>query len=158
MARQETLDADWEQLKQVFGLPADLALISDPVLAHRRDRSGEVSLDARATEIIRRHYESDYRLIALCDEVRAKTKFGEGGMIAEKVASGEVEIAIHQYTEILPVQGVTPVGLLPPELQKVTVYTGALTASASPAAASLLDFLASASARPLFISRGFSAP
>jgi molybdate transport system substrate-binding protein len=92
------------------------------------------------------------------DEVRAKTKFGEGGMIAEKVANGEVELAIHQYTEILPVQGVTAVGVLPPELQKVTIYTGALTRSSSPAAASFLDFLASASARPLFLSRGFSAP
>jgi molybdate transport system substrate-binding protein len=83
------------------------------------------------------------------DAVRAKTRFGEGGMIAEKVARGEVEVALHQYTEILPVEGVTPVGLLPPELQKVSVYTGAVTrtASAPGEAAALLDFLASAEGR-----------
>ena len=94
------------------------------------------------------------------DEVRAKTRFGEGGAIAEKVATGEVEIAIHQLTEILPVQGVTSVGVLPPELQKVTVYTGAIArASPSPAeASSLLAFLASPESRPLFLARGFSAP
>jgi len=94
------------------------------------------------------------------DEIRAKTKFGEGGMIAEKVASGEVEIAIHQMTEIMPVAGVTLVGPLPPDLQKVTVYTGALPrASAAPAeAAALLAFLASAEARALFAARGYSAP
>ena len=94
------------------------------------------------------------------DEIRAKTKFGEGGMIAEKVASGEVELAVHQMTEIMPVAGVTLVGPLPPDLQKVTVYTGALPrASAAPTeAAALLAFLASPEARPLFLSRGYSAP
>jgi molybdate transport system substrate-binding protein len=93
------------------------------------------------------------------DEVRAKTTFGEGGMIAEKVARGEVELAIHQYTEILPVEGVTPAGLLPPELQKVTVYAGAVTRNAaSPAAAELLAYLASPQARSAFLARGFSAP
>ena len=94
------------------------------------------------------------------DAVRAKTRFGEGGMIAEKVARGEVEIALHQYTEILPVEGVTPVGVLPPELQKVSVYTGAVTrAAAAPAeAAALLEFLASADGRQPFLARGFAAP
>lgn len=96
--------------------------------------------------------------LGIRDEVRAKTRFGEGGMIAEKVAAGEVEIAIHQYTEILPVAGVTPAGLLPPELQKVTVYTGALTRASAPPAAELLGFLASAEVRPLFLARGYSAP
>ena len=94
------------------------------------------------------------------DAVRAKTKFGEGGMIAEKVARGEVEIALHQFTEILPVEGITAVGLLPPELQKVSIYTGAVTrASASPAeAAAFLDYLTSGEGRKPFLARGFSAP
>ena len=98
--------------------------------------------------------------LGIRDEVRAKTTFGEGGMIAEKVARGEVELAIHQLSEILPVEGITPAGVLPPELQKITVYTGALSrASSSPTeATALLAFLASAEARPLFLARGFSAP
>ena len=94
------------------------------------------------------------------DQVRAKATLGEGGMIAEKVASGEVELAIHQMTEILPVAGVTLVGPLPPDLQKVTVYTGALTRAAPSAAeaSALLAFLASAEARPLFLAKGYAAP
>jgi molybdate transport system substrate-binding protein len=94
------------------------------------------------------------------DAVRAKTRFGQGGMIAEKVASGEVEIALHQYSEILPVEGVTPVGLLPPELQKVSIYTGAVTrAAAAPSeGTALLDFIASPEGRRPFLARGFSAP
>ena len=94
------------------------------------------------------------------DAVRAKTKFGEGGMIAEKVASGEVEIALHQFTEILPVEGVTPVGLLPPDLQKVSVYTGAVTRASASAveAAGFLDYLTSSEGRAPFLARGFSVP
>ena len=98
--------------------------------------------------------------LGIRDAVRAKTKFGDGGMIAEKVASGEVEIALHQFTEILPVEGITAVGLLPPELQKVSTYAGAVTrASVSPAeTAALLDYLTSSEGRQPFLARGFSAP
>lgn len=35
-----------------------------------------------------------------------------------KVARGEVEIAFHQMTEMLPVKGVTVIGPLPPELPR----------------------------------------
>ena len=97
--------------------------------------------------------------LGIRDEVRAKTVFGEGGYIAEKVARGEVDVAIHQYTEILPVKGVS-VGLLPPELQKTTVYGGAVTkAAAAPREAqALLDELAGPSGRKVFAAHGFSAP
>lgn len=98
--------------------------------------------------------------LGLRDAVRAKTRFGEGGMIAEKVARGEVEIALHQYTEILPVEGVTPVGMLPAELQKVTVYTGGVARGSNAAreAGELLEYLVSAEGRKPFLDRGFSAP
>ncbi len=94
------------------------------------------------------------------DEVRAKATLGEGGYIAEKVASGEVEIAFHQMTEILPVKGITVVGLLPAELQKTTVYSGAVMRGArNPREAqALLDYLASPGGRKYFLDRGFTAP
>ena len=94
------------------------------------------------------------------EAVRAKTTLGEGGPIAEKVARGEVELAMHQMTEILPVDGITPVGLLPPELQKYTVYAGALmkSSSAPRESESLLAYLASPEGRRSFVERGFSLP
>ena len=94
------------------------------------------------------------------DEVRAKAKLGEGGYIAEKVASGEVEIAFHQMTEILPVTGITVAGLLPAELQKTTVYSGAVMRGArNPREGqALLDYLASPDGRKHFLDRGFTAP
>src|SRR5205823_378686 len=98
--------------------------------------------------------------LGIRDEVRAKTTLGEGGYIAEKVARGEVEIAFHNLTEILPVEGVTLVGLLPAELQRATVYSGAVLKGArAPAEAqALLDYLASAEGRKAFLDRGFTAP
>ncbi len=94
------------------------------------------------------------------DEVRAKTKLGEGGYIAEKVARGEVEIAFHNLTEILPVEGITLVGLIPAELQRATIYSGAVMKGAKNPreAQALLDFLASPQGRKSFLDRGFKAP
>ncbi|MGE5096995.1 MAG: molybdate ABC transporter substrate-binding protein [Betaproteobacteria bacterium] len=108
-----------------------------------------------------RHFDqSVLPALGIRDEVRAKTVFGEGGFIAVKVARGEVEIAFHQITEILPVPGVTVVGPLPRELQKVTVYSGAVMKGAMhrAEAQSLLDFLTSPEGRKAFLDRGFSAP
>ena len=108
-----------------------------------------------------RHFdETVLRRLGIRDEVRAKAKLGEGGYIAEKVAKGEVEIAFHNLTEILPVEGVTLVGLLPAELQRPTVYSGAvMKQSRAPAEAqALLDYLASAEGRKAFLDRGFTAP
>lgn len=98
--------------------------------------------------------------LGIRDAVRAKATLGEGGFIAEKVARGEVEIAFHQMTEMLPVQGVTIVGPLPRELQKLTVYSGAVMKNAKNPreARALLDFLVSAEGRKAFLDRGFTAP
>ena len=98
--------------------------------------------------------------LGIRDGVRAKATLGEGGFIAEKVARGEVEIAFHQITEMLPVKGVTIVGPLPDALQKVTVYSAVLMKGAArPAEArALLDYLVSPEGRRAFLERGFSAP
>jgi molybdate transport system substrate-binding protein len=98
--------------------------------------------------------------LGIRDAVRAKATLGEGGFIAEKVARGEVEIAFHQMTEMLPVPGVTIVGPLPPELQKQTVYSAAVMKNANNArdARALLDYLVSAEGRKAFLDRGFTAP
>lgn len=98
--------------------------------------------------------------LGIRDAVRAKTQFGEGGFIAERVARGEVEIAFHQMTEMLPVAGVTIVGPLPASLQKTTVYAGVVMKGAKNPkhAQELLDYLASPDGRRAFLDRGFTAP
>lgn len=98
--------------------------------------------------------------LGIRDEVRAKTRFGEGGFIAEKVARGEVDMAFHQMTEMLPVPGITIVGPLPRELQKETVYSAVIMKGAKNPqdARALLDFLTLAEGRKAFLDRGFTAP
>lgn len=95
--------------------------------------------------------------LAIRDAVRAKAVLGEGGMIGEKVARGEVELAVQQMTELIPVPGIRVAGPLPPALQKVTVYAGAVAKDArSPEAArQLLDFLVAPAARSVFAAKGF---
>ena len=98
--------------------------------------------------------------LGIRDAVRAKATLGEGGYIAEKVARGEVELAIHSVTEIAPVAGVTIIGLLPPELQKTTIYSGVVMKGAKnpKEAEALLDYLVSPEGRKAFLDRGYSAP
>ena len=94
------------------------------------------------------------------DSVRAKAKLGEGGYIAEKVASGEVEIAFHNVTEILPVAGVTFIGLIPAEFQRATIYSGVVMKGARnpKEAQALLDYLVAPEGRKYFLDRGYNAP
>jgi molybdate transport system substrate-binding protein len=104
--------------------------------------------------------ESVLTALGIRDAVRAKAVLGKGGSVAEKVAKGEAEIAFQNVTELLPVAGVTMIGLLPGELQEPITYSGAVLKSAKdPAAAqSLLDYLASPAGRKSFLDRGFTAP
>lgn len=104
--------------------------------------------------------ESVLPALGVRDAVRAKAELGKGGYIAERVASGDIEIAFHNATEILPVAGVTFVGLLPPQLQKSTVYSGVVMKGAKhpKEAKALLDYLASPEGRKPFLERGYAAP
>ena len=63
------------------------------------------------------------------------------------VAKGEVELCVHQISEIMPVKGVTLVGPLPKEVQRVTTFAIALSAkSTTPDARAFLAFVT----RPAF--------
>ena len=79
------------------------------------------------------HFASVLDRLGIAEAVRGKSQLVPGGYPAEKVASGEAEVVVHQISEIVPVKGVTLVGPLPPDLQKVTVYSAGLAArSAAP--------------------------
>ena len=98
--------------------------------------------------------------LGIRDAVRAKTNFGEGGFIAEKVARGEVDIAFHIMSEMLPVKGVTIVGPLPESLQKTTIYAGVVMKGAKNPreALELLAYLVSPPGRQAFLDRGLTSP
>jgi hypothetical protein len=71
IGRQETLDDDWEKLKSILEIRADVELPTDPVLAHRRvDDDRDKTLDKAAKRALREWYARDYKLLKFCEEVR----------------------------------------------------------------------------------------
>ena len=76
--------------------------------------------------------------------------------VCRAVAKGEVELCVHQISEILPVEGVTLVGPLPWEVQNVTTFSAAVsTQSSDPdAARAFLAFLARPSLKAKFAIAG----
>lgn len=106
-----------------------------------------------------KHLVTVFDKLGVTAQVNAKARLGDGGYIVEPVGKGEVELGLHQISEILPVKGVKLVGPLPEALQKWTTYTAAITpSSASPAAArELIAYLTSAQAQPVYLAKGYVA-
>jgi molybdate transport system substrate-binding protein len=97
--------------------------------------------------------------LGIASEVRAKAKLQTEGSAAEFVRRGEADIAVQQISELLPVDGVTVVGLLPSSLQKITTYSAAIAAraTASDPARQLLAFLAAPASKAVFKAKGMDA-
>jgi molybdate transport system substrate-binding protein len=102
------------------------------------------------------HFASVLQRLGIADAVKSKTLLWPGGYAAEAVADGRAEVVVHQISEILPVKGVTLVGPLPKDLQKVTIYSASIAAkAASPEAArAFLNFLTSPPIKAKFAAAG----
>jgi molybdate transport system substrate-binding protein len=110
-----------------------------------------------ATGTSGRHLAQVFDQLGIADALKPKTTYLEGGYVVEPVGRGEIEIGLHQITEILPVKGVKLVGPLPAPLQKATVYAGAVTkSSARPDdARRLLTFLRTPEMQASLAAKGF---
>jgi hypothetical protein len=64
---QETLGADFEELRARLELPETVRLPEDDVSAHRRPDVAQ-TLGAEAAAQVRRWYASDYEFVRLCEE------------------------------------------------------------------------------------------
>lgn len=106
-----------------------------------------------------KHLVGVFDKLGVTSQVNAKATLGEGGYIVEPVGKGQVELGLHQISEILPVKGVKLVGPLPEALQKWTTYTAALTPSTADAKAAreLVAYLSGAQAKPVYLAKGFVA-
>jgi len=94
--------------------------------------------------------------LGIADELRPKMKNVRGGPVGAGAARGEVEIAIHQIAELMPVPGIDIVGDLPAELQTTIVYGTGLTTMAkqADAAQALVQYLHQQSAVPVIRKNG----
>ena len=89
--------------------------------------------------------------LGIAAEVNAKAVIVPSGFTAERVVSGETELAVQQISELMVVPGIEVVGPLPPEIQTVATFSAGLLASSTQAekAADLLRFLASPEIAPI---------
>ncbi len=94
--------------------------------------------------------------LGIADDMKGKARAIPAEPVAAVVARGEAEIGFQQISELLPVAGVDMIGPLPPELQKITVFSaGIATVSKEPdAGKALIKFLASPAARATMIKTG----
>ena len=97
-----------------------------------------------------------YQRLGIADQVAGKSKWIAGERVAAAVARGDAEIGFQQVSELLPVKGIDYVGLLPPEVQRVTVFSAGIGAAAKEpqAARALIEFYASPAAAPVIVQSG----
>ena len=98
--------------------------------------------------------------MCIADEVARKAVLVPGGLVAQRLVSGEVDLALQQMSELLVVPGATVVGPIPAEVQNDTVYVGGVSsASRQPAAAkAFLASMVGPAARAQWAERGMQAP
>ncbi len=86
-----------------------------------------------------------FQHLGIADQIMRKSRRIEGERVGAVVARGEAEIAFQQVSELLPEPGIDYVGPLPPEVQKVSVFSAGVTVGARDvdAAHALIRFLAS---------------
>ncbi len=102
------------------------------------------------------HVAAVLRRLGIAQAVKARTLLWSDGFPAQAVAAGQAELCVHQISGIVPVAGVTLVGPLPRELQKVTTYSAGVAARSEQLAAAraFLAFLARPAFRAKFAAAG----
>lgn len=102
------------------------------------------------------HFAAVLQRLGIADAVKGKTVLWQAGYAAEALVTGQAEICVHQISEILPVKGVTLVGPLPKELQKLTTYSAAVASLATKpeVARAFVAYLARPSFKPKLAAAG----
>jgi molybdate transport system substrate-binding protein len=126
------------------------ALLNARAVAHTAPAGGGIT----ALHLLRM-----FEKLGIAQEVAAKTKLAAGGpngRVSTIVASGDADIGLQQVSELMSNPGVDVVGLLPAELQQVTVYSAGITANATQveAAKAFIRFISAPAAAPVFAAKG----
>ncbi|HXW26125.1 MAG TPA: substrate-binding domain-containing protein [Xanthobacteraceae bacterium] len=99
-----------------------------------------------------------FKRLGIEDQMQGKSRMIPAEPVGEVVARGEAEMGFQQISELKPVRGIDIVGPLPPEVQKITVFSAGIATSAKEPAAgrALIAFLASPAAAPVMIESGLT--
>lgn len=100
-----------------------------------------------------------FEKLGIADQITPKTKLSMGGpnsRVSVLVSSGEAEIGLQQASELLDNPEVELIGMLPAELQQITIYSGGVTANAKQpdAAKALIAALMTPTAQVIFKAKG----
>ena len=81
---------------------------------------------------------------------------GPNGRVSVLVSNGEAEIGLQQISELMSNPEVEVIGMLPAELQQVTIYSAGITANAKQvdSAKALIGFFASEAATTVYKTKG----
>jgi molybdate transport system substrate-binding protein len=97
------------------------------------------------------YYETEMlKNLGIEDQVKPKSKRILSERVGTIVARGEAALGMQQVSELLPIEGTDFAGVLPPELQRVTVFSAGIstTAREPEAARALIRYYTSAEAAP----------
>lgn len=88
--------------------------------------------------------------LGIADEVNARAIIVQQGFTAERLVSGEADLAVQQISELKQIAGIDVVGPIPRQLQTPALFSaGRMAAATNPAAADrLLRYLASSEVAP----------
>jgi molybdate transport system substrate-binding protein len=100
-----------------------------------------------------------FERLGIAAEVTPKVKLAAGGpngRVSVLVSSGEAEIGLQQVSELMSNPEVEVIGMLPAELQQITVYSAGVSASAKQPSAGreLIRFLAAPAAMAIYKIKG----
>jgi molybdate transport system substrate-binding protein len=105
------------------------------------------------------HITKLFERLGIAAEVGPKVRLAAGGpdgRVSVLVSSGVAEIGLQQVSELMSNPGVEVIGMLPPELQQITVYSAgiATTAKEPDAGRALIGFLSVPEAIAIYKIRG----
>jgi molybdate transport system substrate-binding protein len=105
------------------------------------------------------HIQGVFQRLGIAEQVAPKIKLAAGGpngRVSVLVSSGEVEIGLQQVSELMSNPDVEVIGMLPAELQLITLYSAGVTATARQAEAAkvLIRALTAPSAAPVYKAKG----
>ena len=94
--------------------------------------------------------------MGIAAEINAKATIVEQGFTAERLVSGEADLAVQQISELKQVEGIEVIGPVPHDLQTPAVFSAGRMANAKQADAAdrLLRYLASAEVVPVLRQSG----
>jgi molybdate transport system substrate-binding protein len=109
--------------------------------------------------IVGPHIQKIFAQLGIAEQMAPKSKLSAGGpngRVSVLVASGQAEIGLQQVSELLSNPDVEVIGMLPGDLQQITVYSAGITTSAkeADAAATLIKAMTAPSAASIYKTRG----